>query len=106
MDDVALRIFELVDAKFAEQKDFAIAIGKSVSIVSQWRNGITKSYRNCIDKIAEVLGTTTDYLSYGVQPEQEQLTQHERELLAAYRKADARTRQIVDLNLEPFGLKE
>ena len=104
MDSVAMRIFELADKQFAEQQDFAIAIGKKPSVVSQWRMGRTKSYRSCLPKIAEVLGTTTDYLNYGTRPEDEHLTDEERQLLLAYRNADARAREMVKLALEPFGL--
>ncbi len=70
MDPVATRIFELVDTIFPEQQDFATAIGKKPSIVSQWRMGRTKSFRNCLEKIAEVLGTTTEYLLTGQGPKQ------------------------------------
>ena len=65
LDAVAQRIFDLADAKYDEQKDFASAIGETPSIVSQWRNGISKSYRGRLSKIAEALGTTTDYLLTG-----------------------------------------
>lgn len=98
-----MRIFELADKQFAEQQDFAVAIGKKPSVVSQWRMGRTKSYRSCLPKIAEVLGTTTDYLNYGSRPEAEHLTDEERQLLAAYQQADERSRAMVRLAL---GLDE
>lgn len=60
-----MRIFELADKQFAEQQDFAIAIEKKPSVVSQWRMGRTKSYRSCLPEIAAVLGTTTEYLLTG-----------------------------------------
>lgn len=64
----AERIFELVDAKYKEQRDFAKAIGVSASMVSQWRMGITKSYTRRLPQIAEALGTTTEYLLTGNGP--------------------------------------
>lgn len=67
MDSVATRIFELADAKFPEQKDFAFALGEKPSVVSKWRVGITTSYTRRISKIAEVLETTTEYLLTGKQ---------------------------------------
>lgn len=66
--DTANRIFELVDKQFKEQKEFAAAIGVSDKIVSQWRVGTTRSYRSRIATIAEVLGTTTEYLLTGEGP--------------------------------------
>lgn len=64
----AERIFDLVDAKYKEQRDFAKAIGVSASMVSQWRMGITKSYTRRLPQIAEALGTTTEYLLTGSGP--------------------------------------
>lgn len=64
-NEVVKRIFELADKKFDDQKDFASAIGTTPSIVSQWRNNITTSYRKRIDIIASVLDTTSDYLLTG-----------------------------------------
>lgn len=66
----AERIFDLVDAKYKEQRDFAKAIGVSASVVSQWRMGITKSYTRRLPQIAEALGTTTEYLLTGNGPKQ------------------------------------
>lgn len=66
--DTAKRIFELVDSQFKEQKEFAAAIGVSDKIVSQWRVGTTRSYRSRIARIAEALGTTTEYLLTGDGP--------------------------------------
>lgn len=64
----AKRIFDLVDAEYKEQRDFAKAIGVSASMVSQWRMGITKSYTRRLPQIAEALGTTTEYLLTGEGP--------------------------------------
>lgn len=104
--DIIDRIFELVDKQFKEQKDFAAAVGVSDDTVSDWRRrksaSCTKSKH--LTRIAEVLGTTTDYLNYGTRPEDEHLTDEERQLLLAYRNADARAREMVKLALEPFGL--
>lgn len=64
----AERIFDLVDAKYKEQRDFAKAIGVSASMVSQWRMGITKSYTRRLPQIAAALDTTTEYLLTGNGP--------------------------------------
>lgn len=63
--DTLERIFELADKIFPEQQDFASALGVKPSIVSQWRNKITKSYERRLPKIAEVLGTSVEYLTTG-----------------------------------------
>ena len=104
--DIIDRIFELVDKQFKEQKDFASAVGVSDDTVSNWRRRVSASCTKSkhLARIAEVLGTTTDYLNYGTRPENEHLTDEERQLLLAYRNADARASEMVKLALEPFGL--
>ena len=67
--DTVDRIFELSDAQFKEQRDFAKAIGTTASIVSQWRNHKSESYRKHLPKIAQVLGTSVQYLLTGDQPD-------------------------------------
>lgn len=66
--DIVDRLFELVDEMFAEQKDFAVALGIDRTLPSQWRNRKSASYRKYLSQIAEVLGTTTEYLLTGEGP--------------------------------------
>lgn len=66
--DTVDRLFALVDAKYAEQKDFAAAIGVTPSKVSQWRMRITESYTKYLPQIAAALGTTTEYILTGDAP--------------------------------------
>ena len=66
--DVVDRIFELVDEKFKEQKDFASVIEVDPNLPSRWRNRKSKSYQKYLPQIADVLGTTTEYLLTGKGP--------------------------------------
>lgn len=59
------RIFDLVDQKYKEQRDFANALGVTASIVSQWRRGKSASYNKYIPQIAALLGTSAEYLLTG-----------------------------------------
>ena len=92
--DILDRIFELVRIKKMSQQSFAEAIGVSEDVVSDWKHGRSESYtkKNRIQKIAEVLETTTDYLNYGIQPISCTFTAEEQELVTAYRQAGAETR--------------
>lgn len=63
--DTAERIFQLLDKSGMEQKKFAELIGSTDKIVSKWRTSGLKSYRKYLPQIAEVLGTTVDYLLSG-----------------------------------------
>ena len=92
--DIIDRIFELVDKQFKEQKDFATAVGVSDDTVSNWRRRISASCTKSkhLTRIAEVLGTTTEYLLTGSGPKYKTApadvsnsdTQSEGQLMAAF----------------------
>lgn len=67
--DTVDRIFELVDGKFKEQKDFASVLGVPAPRVSEWRKRKSASFQRCLPQIAEALGTTTEYLLTGNGPQ-------------------------------------
>ena len=67
--DIVDRIFELVDQKYKEQKDFAVEIGVDPARISEWRKRKSKSYLKRLPLIAETLETTTEYLLTGSKPE-------------------------------------
>jgi transcriptional regulator with XRE-family HTH domain len=107
--EVSERIFELVDTQFKEQREFASAIGVSASMVSAWRSGVSKSYMPRITQIAQILGTTVGYLlgEEDKPPTQEDwISATEYQLIAAYRQADERAKQMVSLALEPWKKTE
>ena len=65
--DTADRIFLLLDRSGMEQKKFAEQIGATDKIVSKWRTSGLKSYRKYLPQIAEVLGTSVEYLVTGLE---------------------------------------
>ena len=79
--NTAERLFELVDRQFKEQKDFAIAIGVKPQRVSEWRLGKSASYQKRLPEIAQVLGTTVDYLVNGERPAPEDVSDSDRHIL-------------------------
>ena len=68
--DIVDRLFELVDEKYREQKDFAAVLGIDPNLPSRWRNRKSLSYQRRLPQIAEALGTTTEYLLAGTGPKQ------------------------------------
>ena len=63
--DIVDRIFELADKQFPEQRDFASRIGVVPSVVSAWRSRKSASYNKRLPEIADLLGTTPEYLLTG-----------------------------------------
>lgn len=60
--DTLNKILYLLENKCVSQQDFADAIGVKKYTISEWKNGKSKSYKKYIDKIADFLGVSTDYL--------------------------------------------
>ncbi len=56
------RIIVLLEERGIEQQQFASAIGVGKQKISEWKSGKTKSYMKYIDKIADYLSVSTDYL--------------------------------------------
>lgn len=106
--DTVNRIFDLADAQFREQREFAAALGLAPSIISAWRKRKLSSYSKYLPKIADTLGTSVQWLLTGEEHGGEQtdsldkLAPAERQIILAYRRADDRARSMVDLALEPF----
>lgn len=69
--DVVDRIFELLDKTTMEQKEFAKLVGVSDDTASDWRRRRSGSYSKRLPQIAEVLGTTVEYLLNGTKEKSE-----------------------------------
>ena len=63
--DTVDRIFNLVDAQYQEQRDFAYALGLTASIVSAWKCRRSGSYVKYLPQIAKLLGVSAEYLLTG-----------------------------------------
>lgn len=62
MDVTVERIMILLKEKNIEQKDLAEYLGTQRQTITDWKNGKTKSYQKCIDKIAEFFNVSVDFL--------------------------------------------
>lgn len=63
--DIVDRIFDLADKKYREQRNFSADLGVAPSVVSAWRCRKSESYNRRLPQIAELLGTSTEYLLTG-----------------------------------------
>jgi len=62
---VRARIFDLLESQAIQQKDFADAVGVSVSTITDWKKGRSFSFAKKLDVIAQALGTTEEWLLTG-----------------------------------------
>lgn len=98
--DIVDRIFNVADAKFKDQREFAAAVGVAPSVVSAWRCRKSASYVKRLEKVAAALGVTVQELLF--EPSQADVSNSDTEaqlIAAAYRRADERSRAIVRLTL-------
>ena len=65
MDDTLIRITILMKEQKILDWEFIEYLGLSCGTFSNWRRYKGKSYYECIDKIANRLGVTIDYLVRG-----------------------------------------
>lgn len=106
--DIVDRIFEIVDAKYNEQQEFSAALGLDPTIPSRWKKRKSTSYQKYLPQIADVLGTTTQYLLTGEGPKYKTswpapvsacFDPETLDVAAAYQQADERSRAMVRLAL-------
>lgn len=62
MDTVLARILDLLSEKGITDKTFCLDNSFSLSTVSDWKSGRNQSYKKHIQKIAQYLHVSTDYL--------------------------------------------
>ena len=60
--DIIERISELLREQGKDQRELCEFLGVSQSVYSEWKSGKSKSIRQYVDRIAEFLGCTPDYL--------------------------------------------
>ena len=65
MDKAVERILSLMKEKGYDQKTFAEQLGIRAQIITDWKKGTTTSYTRYIQRIAELLGVSADYLLTG-----------------------------------------
>ena len=68
MDDFLTRTFETLKAQGKKHKDLADHLGISPQRVTDWKSGRILSYSKYMDKIADFLGVSVDFLLTGKRP--------------------------------------
>ena len=77
---VVERITEMLIRTGKSQKELTDFLGVDKATYSDWKNGKTNSYKRYIDKIAEFLGSTYEYILDGTEADPDEM-----ELLRLYR---------------------
>lgn len=94
------KIFEIMARQGKTGKDLAVYLNVTQQTVTNWKIGVSESYKKRLPEIAVFLNTTVEELA-GISPPSEEsiaLTQHELELIQAYR-ANTKMQEAVDILL-------
>lgn len=93
------KILHLLKSRQIEQQEFAKAIGVGKHVISEWKNGKTKSYLKHIDKIADFFEVSTDYLlgQEKTAPAEQSLTDKQGQVLSlAKNLSDEDMQKLID----------
>lgn len=112
-DAMAKRIRRLREEAGLSQGDLAKVLGVSRIAVTKYENGGSRPVRR-LEKIAAILGTTTDYLLTGKDNNgepfpvalEEVLMPDELKLLRTYRQLDERGRNVIAATVDALSRKE
>lgn len=97
------RIRELREQRGWRQEDLAALIHKNRQSVGNYETGIRGLDVETICQLCDIFGVTADYLLCRSQTPTADLTPEEESLLMAWRRCDARARDMVIVALAPFA---
>lgn len=102
MASISERIFEIADKKYLDQSKFAAAVGVTQSVVSAWKNGKSESYMKRLPQIAELLGTSVEYLITGEKkaPAGQEADGREKEYVQLFKKLTPEEQDLVIAQLQ------
>ena len=100
MDDTFERICSLMKEQKIQDQEMISYLDLSRGTFSNWRRNNGRSYYEHIDKIADRLGATIDYLIRGENIKTDSLSHQETELLNNYRKLTNEGKDVVSATVK------
>lgn len=100
MDDTFVRICSLMKEQKIQDQEMKSYLDLSRGTFSNWRRNNGRSYYEHIDKIADRLGVTIDYLIRGENIKTDSLSHQETELLNNYRKLTNEGKDVVSATVK------
>ena len=96
------RLRDLREDHDKTQQDIADILGTSQTMYARYERGANELPLRHLLKLADYYGVSADYLLCRTAMPSAELSEGEYALIRAYRAADDRARNMVDLALEPF----
>ena len=97
------KIRELRTSKSMSQSDLGAILNCAAITISRYETGQRDIDSTTIGRLCDVFGCTADYLLGRSELPTPEISAAEARLLQAYRRADSRARDMVDLALTPFA---
>ena len=89
-NQILTRIMNLMEVKGLRQKDLADYLGLSMSSLTQWKTGKSRSYMKYLEQISELLGVDREYILNGNEEGSGNydfsLSSNEFDIVSTYRK--------------------
>ena len=95
MDDTFERICSLMKEQKIQDQEMISYLELSRGTFSNWRRNNGRSYYEHIDKIADRLGVTIDYLIRGENIKSDSLSHRETELITNYRNLSTEGKEVI-----------
>ena len=95
MDGTLVRITTLMKERKIQDQEMIEYLGLTRGTFSNWRRDKGKSYYEHIDRIADMLGVSIDFLIRGEEIESDALSRQETELVEAYRQSSDEAKEIM-----------
>ena len=90
-------------ARGISQRDLGVLLNCTDVTVSRYETGQRDIDSTTINRLCDVFGCTADYLLGRSELPTPEISADEARFLQAYRRADSRARDMVDLALAPFA---
>lgn len=97
------KIKNLRVARGISQRDLGVLLNCTDVTVSRYETGQRDIDSTTINRLCDVFGCTADYLLGRSELPTPEISADEARFLQAYRRADSRARDMVDLALAPFA---
>ena len=98
MDETLERILELMKEKRVSAVEMEDLLKVSRGSFSNWKRGKGKSFYEHIDRIADRLGVSIDYLVRGIEIKSDSLSSCEKELVECYRRLSDDAKDVLIKN--------
>lgn len=99
MYETLTRIRDLMKEAGMKDVEMESYLGVPHGTFSNWKRGKSRTYYENIDRIADRLGVSIDYLVRGLEVDSDALSSREVKLVAGFRKLSEEAKDVIEKNV-------